>query len=438
MFKIIQGFIRGVLNDAARALQTYALIRALSLILISIILAKNIVSTTSIGIYETLMFLAMLFSSFWVNGIIKSLIARYNDWNAVSQESTLSQLIIFFTGISLLLGLCGYLLGSDIARFINNEQILEIWPLWCIWVIVYFPGFLVENILFLRKKAKELVLYGLLSFGILLLGFIIITASHNDIRFLFYFLIAWSSSIYIFLLFLGFAGKKIGEWKLTGLLIIPAIPLIMQTFFSSSAFLFDQWLVSWYYGSSEQFAIFRYGARELPFSMALAAALSLGVIPAITESAINGFSLIKKRTSRIIHWVFPVGILLMLSADWIFPMIFNEAFTSSAPIFKVYLLILISRFLFPQSILIALKKDRTILLISVVEISINIILSLVLIRHLGLIGVAWATVIAFSLDKVIAVCILYLRENISITAYTPIRAYLLWSVALISAYLITI
>ena len=140
-----------------------------------------------------------------------------------------------------------------------------------------------------------------------------------------------------------------------------SIPLILYALLSGFPAMFDNWLVGWYFSDKEVFAIFRYGYKELPIAVALATGLSNAMIPEVVENKVLAIKKIKARSKRLFHYIFPLTILMMLTSKWWFPVVFNNEFTESASIFNILLLIVVSRLLFPQTILIALKDSKTIL-----------------------------------------------------------------------------
>ena len=141
-------------------------------------------------------------------------------------------------------------------------------------------------------------------------------------------------------------------------------------------------------------------------------------------------------------------------------------FKNSAIVFNIFLLLLISRALFPQTILLALKQTKTLLIISIIE-----TISIVLLSFLGIYwfntegvinfgfwmsdvgstfaeipnpkseivnteGVAWALVIGFLIEKIMIVIVLKRQFNIAFSDYTDVKWYLIYSIALILSYFI--
>ena len=145
---------------------------------------------------------------------------------------------------------------------------------------------------------------------------------------------------------------------------------------------------------------------------------------------------IKEKSLVLLYILYPITIVLILSSHFLYPLVFNINFSESASVFNAYLLLIISRLVFPQSILIGLKKNNYLLWISVIELTINAALSFILVNYWGMIGVAIGTVIAYSLEKLIMVIILEKKHLISPQSYIPLKQYLFFSICVLLAFII--
>ena len=103
-------------------------------------------------------------------------------------------------------------------------------------------------------------------------------------------------------------------------------------------------------------------------------------------------------------------------------------------IFNTYLLIIVSRLLFPQAILIGMNKHSDVFIISLIELAVNIVLSLILIRYFGLVGIALGTALAFWLEKSIMISRLSIKYNIPVFDYAPTKVLLIYSILLVASY----
>jgi peptidoglycan biosynthesis protein MviN/MurJ (putative lipid II flippase) len=78
------------------------------------------------------------------------------------------------------------------------------------------------------------------------------------------------------------------------------------------------------------------------------------------------------------------------------------------------------------------------LISALLEIAINVVASILLMQHFGLICIAYGTLIAFTFDKLFLVAVLYIKQQISPMAYTPFTLYLSGSAGLIGAFIVSI
>lgn len=364
----------------------------------SIIVAQSGISLKEIGLYESLLFVAGISSFFYTGAFTTRLLSsgqenRKTDYQTVFFILLLSSVLISF------------LLFAFKVKIANQLKIVD--PEWislfAIYVSISTPGYLLEYILLLEKKLKLLIGYGLiyavlyiaLATILLFCGYgikslIIAIISLAGIRLLW--LVFWITNQY---------GLKLNLFELKKYLT-EAMPLMISLLLSGSASYVDSFLVANNFGQAD-LAIFRYGAKELPLSLLLATGLSNAMVPALSQSL--NFSehiiLLKRKTTGLMHLVFPVSILLMLTAHWLFPLFFTDKFNGSILIFKIYLLLVCSRVLFPQTILLAKGYYKKIAVTSALELCINIIASLILMRVYGLAGIAMGTIIAFALEKAI-------------------------------------
>ena len=133
---------------------------------------------------------------------------------------------------------------------------------------------------------------------------------------------------------------------------------------------------------------------------------------------------------RLMHLLFPLTILLILSSKWFFPLVFNPDFAASAPLFNIYLLTLASRVLLPASIMLALGDSRGIFRVSIAELLLKIALGLWFIQGWGLPGLAWSVVLSFWVEKLGLMLILEKKHGVRTAEWLAWRWYLGYVVAL--------
>ena len=172
----------------------------------------------------------------------------------------------------------------------------------------------------------------------------------------------------------------------------------------------------------------------MPFAPALAGAFSTALLPEVARDLPGALVQIRNRSRKLFHLLFPVSILLMLTSERWFPLVFSQEFAPSALVFNVFLLAMISRLIFSRTVLMGLKDNQAILGISVLELLLNIGFSLLLVRFFGMAGIAGGTILAYLLNKAGLCAYLYFRHGIGVGAYTDLRWFLGYSFLLLFVF----
>jgi O-antigen/teichoic acid export membrane protein len=133
---------------------------------------------------------------------------------------------------------------------------------------------------------------------------------------------------------------------------------------------------------------------------------------------------IKVKSAQLMHFLFPAAMLIMLFSRWLYPRMFNPDFQKSADIFLIYTLLIIPRLVFPQTIIVGRKKTHIALIAAILEIVLNIPLSLLMIKwEYGLTGVAFSTFMVYIIGKVFLILYLRFKMNIRPAEYIPLKIY---------------
>jgi len=428
-----------ILNpDKVLGLQLFQLFRYGAIILINILLAKSYLDMSDIGIYETLIFLGTGITFFWVSGLLKGMLAVYPGLDAVQRQRFFFNVFLLFAGMSFLMASFYYLCQPLIIRLLTDYTALPYFNLLCVYILLNTSTYLVEYIYLLTDQPKKIVWFGLIAFGTQLLAVTVPIFLGYSLEMSFYCLIGMAllKLLWLFYVLTKYSIMKVDVDLLKPYLLI-SLPLVVNILVVGGAEYVDGILIHRYF-DEEAFAVFRYGARELPLSLALAGAFSSALIPTIADNLKDGLHLIKVKSRHLIHILYGVSIVLMLLSPVLFPVVFRPEFSESALIFNIYLLLLISRVLFPQTVLIGKQETRMILWISIAELLLNIGLSILLIQYFGLAGVAFATVVACLFDKVALAIYLQSKFSIAIHEYLDVKLYGVYSVLLIVSFLVSL
>jgi O-antigen/teichoic acid export membrane protein len=214
------------------------------------------------------------------------------------------------------------------------------------------------------------------------------------------------------------------------------LPLVGSCLLSGSSQYIDGFIASWT-SDAQRFATFRYGTKELPiasFANGLGNAMLTGFsTPERTRRAMYD---LKTKSAKLMHYLFPLSILAMIFSKWIYSMLFSDEFQRSADVFMVYLLMIISRMIFPQTILIGMKRTKIVFWVSLVEIVLNIALSLFLLPIYGLVGIALGTVIIHVLEKIFLMLYNYYVLDIAPRKYIPMSWFFFYSILITSFFVL--
>lgn len=421
-------------NDPIRSFQAVQILRQGTLFLASIILARSHFSLQEIGAYEWLVYLGFTFSFFWAAGFLQGLLTIHSIKDLESKSafiwSVFSLFIIFGTILWLVFLVLSILQPGDYP--VKSQEYL----LYGSWLLLSLPAMMTPFLLYIKGHTKSLHLFN----GCYFLGYIAV------------FTFVWweESSLTVLLLLLVLFGlfqfiwlsvvlPKLDYALLTWKSILKTFkefwPLTGYALMGGLALAFDGWLVHYLYGDGEDFAIYKYGSRELPLSLALAAALSNAMIPLISESLSQSLKILKIRSTRLMHLLFPVSILLLLGSNWLFNFLYGPRFSEAILIFDIMLLLVISRLVFPQTLLVALKDNAYLFKVSILEFLVNVVGSIVLVIYFGIPGIVMASILAYGVEKLVYVIYLNRKHGIPFGRFTNVQIWSLYSLLLVGVFI---
>lgn len=334
-------------------------------------------------------------------------------------------------------------LHQPLFRLLNLNEVPPGWGYFFLFLLTQWPGLFFEQVLTIRGEARPLAIFGALSALGMVLSLLIPL----------YYGAGLAHALFVLAMFAGVKGLVILIWLITDRIkdksVLPspeshlspwlktAWPLMAYASVSALVTAFDPWFVNyWFEGNEATFATFRYGARELPLLAAITNGAMVVVLPRLTEAPSLGLDLLKASSRRLMHWVFGGAILIMLTVPWWWTLVFTEVFRESLPLFQAYLFVVASRLLFPVPVLTARGHTRLLMVFGLLELVINVLLSILLAPYLGLMGIIWATVLAYVIDKVALMGYLKYRTGIGPGRYTDFRWYGGYLVVMVVAYLL--
>jgi O-antigen/teichoic acid export membrane protein len=407
-------------------------------LIISIVFTKSSLSTQDIGQWEMFMFIGGLMTFFWVTGIIQSLLTLYNrnktyrklGDNGLEKSPEIFNAFLLLCFFSLLIFILGHTLKGNFSVFHNRGNVPFI-NLLLLYILLSSPVCLIEYIYLLNNRSYRIFQYGLYTFVAQLILIITPILLGKGIIWSIYGLLFITGVRWIWLIILlrRYTQMKISVEFMKEHLYL-GIPLIITTLISGSAQYVDGVIISAVYRDPEKFAWFRYGAKEFPLVLMLANGLSAAMLSefATREKMKESLEIIRVKSKKLMHLLFPATMLMMLIARWIYPLMFRQDFSQSSGIFLVYALLIIPRLVFPQTIVVGRKKTHITLIAAIIEIVINVSLSLLMIKWgYKLVGVAVSTFVAYVVSNLFLVLYVWLKMKIRPSEYIPLKVFAIYS-----------
>ncbi len=426
--KIVEDLLR---IDSIKAFQLSNILRQGSMLIIGIVLARYGYTTQEIGNYEYILFYLTTASFFWLNGIIQYYMTNFSKESDNNFEKHTTQLLILFSILSLLI--ISVLHWSKFILFVPGFFVF--FGALC---VLYIPSMFIDYVLLVRKMVSTQISLSLIFFLIQMLGLIVIAENNLSVENIFKILIFISLIKWIFLIYITKSYQlEVDFFRSSKQLFWASLPLIGYFIVTGSAGIIDGWIIKYRFSEESMFAIYKYGARDLPVIGTLAIGLSGAMLPLVSESLFEGMQQIKTRSAKLMHMVYPILIIMVAFSNKIFPFVFNSEFKETALIFSIFSFVVGARFLYPHTILTSLGENRFLLINSIVELTINIVSSLILSYYFGLAGIAMGTVIAYLYEKIAASIYLFYLKGISLSDYTPVGIYAFYNTLLAVIFVIS-
>lgn len=431
-------FISNLFSPSADvgALQAASFIRFGLVWVIYIGLAWSGIPMEWIAGYEWFLFLANLFSFALINGGKKAILNLSGGDSSKGGLARISFAVFNVAGL-LLAGLFLLLqpwfvgLPEDFGEFGHTAPLT-------VYIFLLVASSTLDFLLLILKKYRWIVWQSIVFNGALVLAVLIPLNTGAGLQTAFWLMCVVLGVQWMTTAFIAFSGPRSApSLNLREFLAQGILPLSAFALFGGLSQFVDGYLVAFLNESAADFAIYRYGARELPLSAFLAGGVAAAMIPAVLSDKNEGLNRLAGELRILYRQLFPLNIGLMLLSPFIFPLVFTNDFAASAGFFNIYLLVLSSRLLLPQVFLIAAKKNSTLLVAGGVEVVLNVLLSVLLYQLWGIYGIAWATVVAYLASKLIMGWYAVFRLDVPLRGLLLPGKYAMYLSVLIAAYVIS-
>lgn len=424
------------------SLQTFQFLRFGTFFLISILLAKIAVlyqheyGLHLISQYENLMLVTSSLTFFWVSAVCNTLIPYYNNSDEATRKKVLFNTFIILLVFSIAAGIAVMIIGK-----IRGKDV-DLYNMFGLVVLLNTPTYIADYIFYLNGKYKSLIRWGIVTFAAQMLMLCLPLYFKQSLTLAINLLLVLSlvKFNYTIILMMKFSSISINT-RLIKDFLTKAMPLMFSILLAGGMEYINSYIIEYKF-SEEEFAMFRYGARELPIFLILANSLSnvySGELAKLNQDGRleEGLAKFKKSSTKLMRWLFPATMVMMFISPYMFKYFYNDQLLDGYKIFNIYLLLIVSRMIFPQTVIMGIMKSRVFYVISSNYLIINCLLSFWFIYLFGITGIAYATAISFLIEKIMLATYCKM-EGIAFKQYTNIREYVIYSVLTIAVYYLSL
>lgn len=419
--------------DTTSAFQLYQGIRFAVALLIGVLLARSVTDLAVVSAYEHWLWVANLFAFAIYMGFCKSILSYLPGRAVADHPKVVSSTWWLLQGLALVVAVILYLGRATWADWLGIPE-FGYW--WSSAVLAYLliGGALLEVLLVFRGRALTLLWWSSLAYSVLLVWAVYAIAVVIDVELFIRGYLCWHATRW---LYTAYVSRPISIDPSEVIRISSYSGwLILQMLIGGGMAYVDGLIVNHRF-LVEDFAIWRYGARELPLTVIFVAGIATGALPLLRNGGEAALADLRGRVSRLITWLFPLVMLFMIFLPPLFVLIYGTDFRYSGVLFSAFLLVTISRVLMPQVVLQAMQDNAIQVKVSIVEVIINISISLLLIPYLGMLGIIAGSLVAFLFYKVVLIAVLRSRHGIALHQYLPVQKYVLHSLALLCTFVVS-
>ena len=415
-------------------------------IVIALALPRLGLSRSAIGEWESLLFVGYVLGFSWTTGLLQGFLVRMGELAGGRALRFASRAVTVFAALSAALLLLAAAAHRPLFDLLQLDGAPAGWYYFFVLLFSRWPSYCFEQALVLTDRVWLLTGYAVGNALGLILSFLLPLYYGGSVTEALGFLAMYAGAKVLLILLWSWVGldrrsaevpspwyPEVRDWvRVSG-------PLVAYASVASLVVAVDPWVVNYWSGGDEAtFAVFRYGVRELPLLAAFISGLTVVTIPLIARERVAGLSALREQSRKVFHYVFPLTLVMMVSAGYWWTTVFTDTFAASLPVFRTYLLVVGCRLVFAMTVLTALRETRRVYLWAVLELVVNLVLSLLLAPAYGLVGIVWGTVVASYFHEICLVLYLRYRTRIGWGIYADLRWYLAYLLVLAVAYGLTV
>lgn len=402
--------------------------------IIGIVLARILIPA-ELGSYRQLFLIYTTFSTLMLLGIPQSALFFLPKLRHLeSKKEFISRTVNLVTLLAFLFGIAIFAFRGLIAKIFNNPRLDLLLIIYAVYPLFMFVTQIYSSITLGMKRPSKTIaftLFSVASDAVFILGTALLT------RNLYYIVLGVMVSAFIQW---GFAHFNLNAYK-TRVSFDPefyrevfqySLPLGLASIISMLSIQLDKFVVSGFF-TPAQYAVFSIGAVELPFISILTRSVNAILLPSMSGNSSDMKDIYRAAVRKNALIILPLAMFFFIFAHPIITLLYTDTYAASVPYFQVYLLILPLRIATYGLIFMALKKTRYIMLNSIFLLLLNLVLNLILVRAIGMMGAAVATVIATWISVGIYLFWIKHKLHINLPELFPLKAILMTLVAVLLA-----
>ncbi len=366
------------------------------------VLFVRLASLAVYGLYRQVLLVVNLAASVFQGGLPRSVYYFFPTLKGAKRQKFVTQSLglLFASGIPVWLGL--YFFSGIIANGYFHQPELGPYIRIIAWRVPFFFTYALFNPLLISSGREEL------ASGIFIvesmvsnLGVVLVYFYTRRLDMTLWYLVAIGVIQFSFMVYYCLSRGLLGGLQIDRELIKQqmghALPLTFSKLARTWAGNIDRLLISFFL-SAGQFAIYSIGASSLPFVNSITHTVNRVLMPRyvalLQQGQLDGFRCLwHKAIGKIARVIFPVFVFLFIIAEPLVRGLYSARYVPSINIFRIYLLSLPLYFTGYEVVLRAVNRTGIILKYTLFFIVVNLLVSLLLFKLLGMPGPALGTVI---------------------------------------------
>ena len=388
------------LSDKAALLIALNVVKYAIGFLIPIFLVRWL-SKDEYGTYQQLLLIGSAMVGVMHLGLPQSIYYFYNTVEAPRQRTLVLQTVSLLALSGLTAALLVYVFRDDFAGYMSNDRLGELLPLYCLYLVFFIASeYLIDLLISQDRYTKAVVIQGLetvaralilivpLALGGGLQGLVISIAVYALLRFVVYSYFAKGA---IWPLPPRYRRHLFYSEQLKY-----SLPLAASSMVGLVGRLLDRAIISVNFTPS-QFATYAVGALELPldviFQSSVANVLRASLPPLVKQRKLKEVvGIWRESVRKLALIILPVFVFVAVFSYEFITLLFTDSYADSVHVFRIYLLLMPLHIFVLSLIPQVFGLTKISFQITLATVSVNVVLSLLLVSLVGYYGPAIATV----------------------------------------------